>query len=73
MDVIEKVKEVMAKRTDVSNLSLDDSLASLGLDSLDLVEVVMDIEEATGVTFEMDDIINFKTIRDVINAINAKL
>lgn len=72
MDKIEKIKAIMAKRIDVTNLKEDDELSSLGLDSLDLVEVVMEIEEELGIQFEMDEIASFKTLRDVVNCVNSK-
>ena len=37
MDAIETVKEILSEKVDVSNLKEEDSLTSLGLDSLDLV------------------------------------
>ena len=37
MNAIETVKNILAKKVDISNLKETDSLSSLGLDSLDLV------------------------------------
>lgn len=72
MDKVKIIKEILAKRIDVTNLKEDDELSSLGLDSLDLVEVVSEIEEALGIEFEMDEIVNFKTLKDVIDCVNSK-
>ena len=72
MDKLEKIKAVMAKRVDVSKLKLEDELSSLGLDSLDLVEVVMEIEEELGIQFEMDEVANFKTLKDLVDCVNSK-
>ena len=58
MAVVDTVKKILAKRVDVSNLKEDDDLSALGLDSLDLVEVMIDIEEELGVEFTSDEIIN---------------
>lgn len=48
-----------------------DSLFSdeLGKDSLDLVELIMEIETDFGVTLPVDELENFKTVADVIRYI----
>ena len=73
MDVINTVKEILAKRVDVSKLKAEDSLPSLGLDSLDLVEVMLEIEYALHIEFTSEEITNLTTIQSVIDLINAKL
>ena len=60
MNIKEEVSKVLAKRVDVSALKEDDNLSALGLDSLDLVEVMLEIEEA-------------KTLRDVLDLIDKKV
>ena len=72
MDKVEKIRAIMAKRIDVTNLKETDELSALGLDSLDLVEVVMEIEEELGIQFEMDEIAGFKTLKDVVDCVNRK-
>lgn len=73
MDVIETVKSILAKRKDISNLREDDLLVDIGLDSLDLVEVMIEIETQLGVEFSSDEIASLSTLKDVINLINKKL
>ena len=70
--MIEKVKEILAKKVDISNLKEDDSLSELGLDSLDLVETMIEIEEELGVEFTSEEIANLKTLKDVIKLIESK-
>ena len=73
MDVRKVVTEILSKRTDVSNLKEDDKLASLGLDSLDLVEVMLEIEEALGIEFDSEQIAEVVTLGDVLKLIETKL
>ena len=73
MDVIKTVREILAKRVDVSKVKPEDSIASLGLDSLDLVEVMLEIEYALHIEFTSEEITNLTTIQSVIDLINAKL
>ena len=73
MDVRKKVSEIMSKRVNVSNLKEDDSLSSLGLDSLDLVEVMLEIEDELGIEFDSNEIGEVSTLGDVIKLIESKL
>ena len=73
MDVRKVVTEILSKRTDVSNLKEDDKLSSLGLDSLDLVEVMLEIEEALGIEFDSEQIAEVSTLGDVLKLIETKL
>ena len=72
MNAIETVKNILAKKVDVSKLKEDDSLTSLGLDSLDLVEIMLQIEDELGVEFTSDEIAGLSTLKDVVNLIETK-
>lgn len=72
MDAIETVKAILAEKVDISNLKEDDSLTSLGLDSLDLVEVMLSIEDKLSIEFTSEEIANLSTLRDVVKLIEAK-
>ena len=73
MDVIEKVKQVLAKRVDVTKLHENDLLTDIGLDSLDLVEVMLEIEDELNIKFTSDEIANLATLKDVVELINKKI
>ena len=70
--MIEKVKTILAKKIDITNLKEDDKLSELGLDSLDLVETMIEIEEELGIEFTSEEIANLKTLRDVVKLIESK-
>ena len=73
MDTKKVVSEILSKRVDVSNLKEEDSLKDLGLDSLDLVEVMLEIEEALNVEFDSEEIGNLSTLGSVLELINSKI
>ena len=73
MDIKETVSKIIASKVDIANVKESDSLSSLGLDSLDLVEIMLQIEETFNVEFSSDEIASLKTIEDVLKIINAKL
>ncbi len=72
MNAIETVKEILAEKVDISRLKEDDSLTSLGLDSLDLVEIMLTIEDRLGVEFTSEEIANLSTLKDVVKLIETK-
>ena len=73
MDIKKVVSDILAKRIDISNLKEEDSLTQLGLDSLDLVEVMLEIEDALNVEFDSDEIGNLTTLKSVLDLINTKI
>lgn len=72
MTVLDTVKKILAEKIDVSKLKEDDKLTDLGMDSLDLAEVMLAIEEALHIEFTSNEILKLKTLRDVLNLIEAK-
>ena len=73
MDIKKTVSEILSKRCDISSLKEEDSLQSLGLDSLDLVEVMLEIEDALGIEFDSEEIQEVTTLGDVLKLIQTKL
>lgn len=73
MDIIEqKIREIIGKRADLSNTTAETKLTEIGLDSLDLVETMMEIEEAFGIEFGNEEILGLKIVGDVLNLVSAK-
>ena len=72
MEPLQVVKEAIKDRISVDNIKYEDKLDELGLDSLDLVETMLKIEEALNVEFTSDEIVELKTIQDVVNLIESK-
>lgn len=54
------------------DFTLNDKIKSLGVDSLDMVELIMDVEEHFGIIVEDDAIINMTTLKDVVDYIESK-
>ena len=73
MDAKQVLTDVMSKRVDISKITEDTLLTSIGLDSLDLVEIMLEIEELGGFEFEDEKIGSVKTVKDVLLAIEEKL
>lgn len=70
----EILKEYSLDRSKVDDLKPTDEIAeTLGLDSLDLVEMVMTLEERFEVSIEEEDIPKIKTFNDLMSYIEEKL
>ena len=50
----------------------DATFESLGLDSLDVVELTLVLEEETGVKLEDEELEDVRTVRDAINKVSEK-
>ena len=76
MNVVETVKSILSKRVkkvDIDKLKETDSLKELGLDSLDLVELMLEIEDAFNVEFSSEEIEKLETLKEVLELINKKI
>ena len=70
----EKVRDVIVETLgcDAEQVTPEATLAEdLGADSLASVELVMALEEATGVSIEDDALAGLKTVGDIRNYLNA--
>ncbi|SMC60049.1 acyl carrier protein [Papillibacter cinnamivorans] len=67
--VLEKLSKLIAEHKDVdpAGITLETTLESLGLDSLEVVEIIMEFEEETGVAIEVNE--KLKTVGDVVKLI----
>lgn len=58
---------------DAYKIKNEDTIESLGADSLDIVEATMALEEVFGIEIADADVEKFKNIQDAINYIDQKL
>ena len=68
----EKLASYAAKQLelDVDEITPDSTFESLGIDSLDVVEMVMDLESELGIELEMEDqkITTFQELADFVES-----
>ncbi|HHU27791.1 TPA: acyl carrier protein [bacterium] len=72
MKYLEEFKKLLSKKIGDVDIDENSNLRSLGVDSLDLVEIVLEIEDMYDVSFENDELNSFKTVKDVIVAIEKR-
>lgn len=76
MDILEKVKDLIADQLDVDDKDSITEASSitddLGADSLDVVDLVMAIEDEFNVEIPEDQVENIKTVGDIVKYIEDK-
>ncbi len=67
----EKIVKLIAESKDmeVTGITPETSFEDMELDSLDVIEVVMSIEEAFDITMEIDD--SVKTVEDLVKLVDS--
>jgi len=73
VDVFDKIAEIIAEHTggDVADITESTTFEDLGVDSLDIVEMVMKFEEELNVELELED--KFDTVGALAKFIEEKI
>ena len=69
---IQKVKEIIAKhaKIDIDKLDINsDFKTDLHLDSIDLFQIVMEVENALNIKIDNDKLLNIKTVKDALDSV----
>lgn len=71
----DRIKTYLSEQLDIpaEELSRDTTFESLHLDSLDMVEMVMDMEEELGIDLGIEGDVQLETIGDLADYIEEKL
>ncbi len=73
-DVYTTITEILTEEFGVpaDDISPDATFEKLGLDSLDVVELTLVLEEKTGVKLEDEELEDVRTLQDAVNKIAEK-
>lgn len=72
MNYLESMTEALGPKLKGKTLTEDSVFTELGIDSIDLVDLVFQMEEKLGITFEDDELTEIKTVGDLIKLVEAK-
>ncbi len=70
--MFEKVRAMLAKQLNLQPDKItpeSDVVKDLGADSLDVVELLISLEDDYGISIPEDDIVNVKTVQDIVDMI----
>ena len=70
--IAEIVIERLSKASKNKEITLDSNLKELGLDSLDFVDLLMEMEEQFEIEFENEEMLSLKLVSDVVDTIVKK-
>ena len=70
--IFEEIAKLIAEHNDcdASEVDMDSTFQSLGIDSLDTVELLMNLEDAIGREIELDQ--KVETVGDLVRFVEAK-
>ena len=74
--VLEKIKDVVVKRFKVPTEKVSPATRlreDLNVDSLDAVQLIMDLEDLFSISINDDEAQSFKTVGDIVKFVEAKL
>ncbi len=71
--MFEKIRAYLASELDISEdeITRDTTFESLGVDSLDTVEMVMDLEQELGVELEIEE--KIATVGELVDFVESKV
>lgn len=72
MNYFDKIKEALSSKLKGQELTLDSNLRDLGIDSLDVVDLIMDLEEELEIEFSDEELMSIHTMKDVCDLIDKK-
>lgn len=74
-DLLTTFTEILAEDFDIptEEITPDATFEALGLDSLDVVDLTLAVEERTGVKLEDEELEDVRTVGDAVNKADAKL
>ncbi len=76
MSNFDKIKEILVEKIGVEEAKITENaslIEDLGADSLDAVEVVMDLETEFDITIGDDEAQSLKTVKDIVSIVDKKL
>ncbi len=73
MDKLSEIKKRLAEAAHKDSVSEEMKINELGLDSLDVVELLLKLEEEYGVHFDDVDMSNLVTVKDLLDSISSQL
>jgi len=73
MDNLEFLKDLLKELVkDPEVIKPEATLKDLGIDSLDLVDVMLQAEEKLDIRFEDEELLGLKTVNDAVELLNKK-
>ncbi len=71
MNTFKKIKEILQEENEIKNISINSSIKNdLGLDSLDVVDRLLSIEEYFTIEISDSELEKIETIKDLVSCVD---
>ena len=67
------VENLIKEKLNISDIDESATIATYGLDSLDVVEFLIELEDKFNVSFDSEDTKNIKTVGELINLVTSQI
>lgn len=73
-DTFSKISDIVAQKRsiDKKSITMDSTFQELGADSIDLLEIIIQLEEQFGIEINDDDAENMSSMREVCMYVNER-
>jgi len=76
-EIIEKLREEMkvssTEEVDWDAVTAETTIESLGFDSLSILDLIYDVQQAFGLTFDAEKLVDVRTVGDLADFIHKEL
>lgn len=69
MNYFDEIKSLIEKKTSKKNITINSSFKDLDLDSLDILDSIVELEEKIKIKLSDDELTSIKTIKQLIETI----
>lgn len=73
MDKKQEIENLIKEKLNISEINRNATSADYGLDSLDVVEFLLELEEQYGISFEASETTNLKTLGELLDLLDKKI
>ena len=68
-----EIEKMIKEKLNIAEIDGNATIATYGLDSLDVVEFLLDLEDRFNITFDSNETKGIKTVGELLDLINKKI
>ena len=68
-----EIEKMIKEKLNIAEIDRNARIATYGLDSLDVVEFLLDLEDRFNITFDSNETKGIKTVGELLDLINKKI
>ena len=73
MEAKELIDKIVRKKTKLKEVETDVNFRDLGIDSLDIVDIVLTVEDKLKINFNEQELLTLQTLQELYDYTNSKL